>query len=734
MQLFVSALLFAPVVRGSQVYSPDEGFKTEMASLRAGSNSKSNEINEEKLNVLFIMTDQQRFDMIGAVQNQMAQYTGKTKVYTPNLDKLMNESTSFMRHYTQNPSCAPARSTLATGCTIERTGIQTNEIINEKLYSLDRHLFGEKVRGMRSFEQILSEEQNYNCEYYGKWHRPQTLYYQSRNTTHRAIQYNSFDFRTNVPTFDIYMSEVTALAACLDASKEKLRKDIVGIEQVNSFSGYPYTPTKTDSRYGYPGGTEVKRGGDDNVVVGRDSLQKEFTSTHCIAVSAINAMDRLISENKPWSLVVSFNSPHPPTVSTGEYFDKYWDLRNDFFVPPSIDTTHMKNSAYKQAKNPKIQDVDSVKEWMVSYYALVEEVDHHVGQLLDKLDEAGQTKNTLVIFTSDHGESLGSHGRRGKGTFYEESIRIPLMIRLPDKIPQGKAIDTPTASIDVFSTILDYTGNKINDRSDGMSLRRFIDDNNSNNAYDNEFVVSEMDNRNPTGDGRLTDKLGSKPNFMVVKNNWKLMIPKSASSNKRDQMYNIAIDPFEMNNLLGHNGASASKENVGKAEHLKVLLHEWLERMNGNKGLYSNPVFNAGEGHGDIAEVESRRTWRRLPIWVSDMILPMGKPAHVGSLYVRNEYLYIGRTTHGNLSVNSIVLEGTDSHLIKLSGFLAGSIKTETHKRVIVTFQGSHDDFATLDARIRVSHSEGKDIIIELHTCHNSRSCHDEDDPVGVSL
>eukprot|EP00957_Ditylum_brightwellii_P206199 15347282-Ditylum_brightwellii.AAC.1 len=82
------------------------------------------------------MTDQQRFDMIGAVQDQMSHYNGKTKVKTPNLDKLMKESTSFMRHYTQSPSCGPARSTLFTGCTIERTGVQTNDLVRKDVYSL----------------------------------------------------------------------------------------------------------------------------------------------------------------------------------------------------------------------------------------------------------------------------------------------------------------------------------------------------------------------------------------------------------------------------------------------------------------------------------------------------------------------------------------------------------------------------------------------------------------------
>eukprot|EP00957_Ditylum_brightwellii_P167314 12737152-Ditylum_brightwellii.AAC.1 len=67
--------------------------------------------------------------------------------------------------------------------------------------------------------------------------------------------------------------------------------------------------------------------------------------------------------------------------------------------------------------------------------------------------------------------------------------------------------------------------------------------------------------------------------------------------------------------------------------------------MDGSKGLYSNPVFNAGEGRGDITEVQLRRTWNSSPIWVSDTELRFGKPSIWGSMYTRNEFLYIGRTT-----------------------------------------------------------------------------------------
>eukprot|EP00957_Ditylum_brightwellii_P204091 15337637-Ditylum_brightwellii.AAC.1 len=243
----------------------------------------------------------------------------------------------------------------------------------------------------------------------------------------------------------------------------------------------------------------------------------------------------------------------------------------------------------------------------------------------------------------------------------------------------------------------------MHDASDGKSLRRFIDKSNTNSDYDNEVVVSEWDTRKPTKTGDLTGSiLRGTYGFMVVKDNWKLIIVKSESNPAKDQLYNLAIDPFEMNNMLQHNGTSASKDIVGKVEHLKALLIEWMKRINGSKGLYSKPVFNAGEGRGDIVEVVSRRTWKGLPIWVSDTDLQIGKPALIGSKYIRKEFFYIGRTTEG-------------------------PINTEEHEGVKVAFKGRLDDLDVLDAQIRVTHSEGEDIIIKLQGCNYSGKCHEEE-------
>ena len=104
-------------------------------------------------------------------------------------------------------------------------------------------------------------------------------------------------------------------------------------------------------------------------------------------------------------------------------------------------------------------------------------MDDCIGRILKALDELGLADHTLVIFTTDHGNMLGQHGMMDKsvGTFYEDLVHIPLLMRLPGKIPAGRACDAVAASIDLAPTILDYTAAAPLVKAHGRSLRPFIE-------------------------------------------------------------------------------------------------------------------------------------------------------------------------------------------------------------------------------------------------------------------
>jgi hypothetical protein len=279
------------------------------------------------------------------------------------------------------------------------------------------------------------------------------------------------------------------------------------------------------------------------------------------------------------------------------------------------------------------------------------------------------------------------------------------LVSFPGRIREGTVVADPASHLNLFATILDYLGvpSDLN-RSDGHSLRRYIEGTSWNQLYDESTVVAELDRRIPDSKNTFTGSLGDIPNFMIRKGNVKLIVPRKRDSPVRDMMYDLANDPFEMTNLLSD---GASNEVIGQAEHLKALLAEWLRRKDTDQNLYSSNKWNLGEGRGDVAEVQNRRTWRELQYWQSGTVLEFGKPVLVDrTSYMRREFLYVGRTSEGKLSIDSIYLRGRDASYFSLSG-KAGHryrIKQNQSLRIGVTFQSQAPmRIADLDAEIVIA-------------------------------
>ena len=224
----------------------------------------------------------------------------------------------------------------------------------------------------------------------------------------------------------------------------------------------------------------------------------------------------------------------------------------------------MNNSPYTHTNGrmfkPEYADSLKIKYMMSNYFGLVTEIDDWMGKLFETLKENGFEDNTLVIFTSDHGEMLGAHGMREKNVFYEESARIPLIMRFPKQIKAGVKVSTPVSNLNLYATILDYLDVE-GDTSDGSSLRP-LNEGEETDKFD--VVVTEW-NYN------LKD---NEPNYMIVKGDWKLFIPYSTTSSVIDALYDLKNDPKEVNNLIGKNPDKA--EHLEKANELKEDLLIWL--------------------------------------------------------------------------------------------------------------------------------------------------------------
>jgi len=168
-------------------------------------------------------------------------------------------------------------------------------------------------------------------------------------------------------------------------------------------------------------------------------------------------LERHAGDAEPWCLVTNFNLPHPPFEVPRKYFEMYDPADTPL---PHLPEGYLDNLHEAVRKHRYHWDVETpfpdenIRLKRTIYYAMNTWLDDIVGVILGKLDELGLAEDTLVIFTSDHAENLGDHGMWAKGSFYDTSCRIPMIMAGPD-IPSGGFVKTPVSLIDLAPTILD---------------------------------------------------------------------------------------------------------------------------------------------------------------------------------------------------------------------------------------------------------------------------------------
>jgi hypothetical protein len=156
-----------------------------------------------------------------------------------------------------------------------------------------------------------------------------------------------------------------------------------------------------------------------------------------------------------------------------------------------------------------------------------------------------------------------------------------------------------------------------------------------------------------------------------------------------------------------------SDATIGKAEHLKALLVEWMRRMNnGAMGYYSSNKYNGGQGRGDITEVTNRRTWRQVEYWQSDASIAFDPPTRVGvgddRSHRRNEYLYVGRTTPGFLVLEPINITGPSKDLFTVSLTTKTIVRQFQYVRVTVALQSQAEvNMTAVEAYLNVEFNGG---------------------------
>ncbi len=273
-------------------------------------------------------------------------------------------------------------------------------------------------------------------------------------------------------------------------------------------------------------------------------------------------------DEKPFLLAVSFCNPHdicyvptkPDRFPIPENMEELPPLPLNFEVAPD-EPTLIQNKREQTWYGGEIVAAANFShtEWqnyIYHYYRMTERVDEQIGRILNALTAKGLEENTLIIFTSDHGDGAGSHRWAAKLTLYEESVKVPFIISWKGKISPGIK-QTLISGLDILPTMCDYAGIDILESFLGKSLKPFLDD---PETESDGFIVTELatDPKDPTWKGR-----------MIRMNQYKYNL--YSKGERSEQLFNLAEDPGEMQNLVSEPDMQAVKES------LRNKLVKWME-------------------------------------------------------------------------------------------------------------------------------------------------------------
>lgn len=243
---------------------------------------------------------------------------------------------------------------------------------------------------------------------------------------------------------------------------------------------------------------------------------------------------------KPWTLFVSLICPHFPLIARPEWYDLYRDV--DLPWPLYYEAAERPNHPFIKAMRASqiydegFTDKEKVRRALTAYYGLVTFVDHNIGRLLDALDANSLTQSTRVIYTSDHGDNLGTRGLWGKSNMYEESVAVPLIMAGPD-VPQGVVCREPVSLVDCFPTIIQSAG-----------LAPHPDDSDQPGASLLDVVAGHVSHRTILSEYHAAGAATGA--FMIRKGDFKYVYYVGMPP----QLFDLGADPHEARDLAGDPG------------------------------------------------------------------------------------------------------------------------------------------------------------------------------------
>ena len=453
---------------------------------------------------------------------------GNPIVRTPNLDALAARGVVFESAYCNSPICVPSRASLATGDYVHRTGYWDSAAAYDG--------------GLPS------------------WH------HRVREAGHEVVSIGKLHFRS----------------ADDDNGFSEIHHPIYVVDGVGDVHGL----LRTDERV-----REVARGLAAEAGRGPSTYTRFDTRVADATVRWIRERSRR-NDDRPWVLFSSMLSPHYPLIAPEEFYDLYAraDLPRPRLYRESDRADHPVIAHYRATWNyDDFFDAERLQVGLKAYYGLCSFLDFQIGRILAALDESRFDNETLVIYTSDHGESLGNRGLWGKSTMYEEASGVPLLISGPG-IVAGRRCSTPVSLVDVYPTVVESVCGELDARErtlPGESLTTLAGEQPADRV-----VFSELHD-----DGSLTGE------FMVRQGAWKLVHYVGYPA----QLFDLAADPFEKNDLAGRPETS---EVQGR---LHDELHKIVDPEVVNRRIFADQQTRI-EQQGGVEAILSREDFNFTPV------------------------------------------------------------------------------------------------------------------------
>jgi len=480
---------------------------------------------EKKPNIFWFCADQMRYDMIHAL--------GNDKIRTPNIDSLIQTGIALENCYVQNQLCTPSRASFLTG----RYPAAHQVYRNGNAYFPKEEILVTK----------LLADSGYDCGLIGKLHLSTASKFEKRpKDGYRFFSWCQNPQWERVPNSNAYW--------------EWLRNE-KGVDPKKLFKkNKPYLTT------------------------GIPAELHQLTWCADTAISFINE-----PREGPWMLSVNPFDPHPPFDPPPEFHKKY----NPTDMPPPLfkESDIRRQEMFANVRSQKVKSVNPVlnkddiltNELLIgdvsgsmppekfdglgikaAYFAMIENIDNQLGRIIRHIKMKGQIENTIIIFTSDHGELLGDHGLIYKGCkFFEGLVHIPLIFSWPGTYQNNKKTKALVETVDIAPTLLEACEIKIPYYMQGLSLHELLKGTKPID-YHKEVVVTDFNDSLGKGE---TDHFTQAS--MTFDGRYKLAVYHSHKG--LGELYDLKEDPGEFDNLWNNRDFFDLKNKL-ISRHLDVLM------------------------------------------------------------------------------------------------------------------------------------------------------------------